>query len=257
MSRVLALSTPVDFVYTLASEGQLFCPPFLSTAGGGGGGRRPEEDIRSGRVTHPLGFHKSDFCSKNILILIDKIPFLCYKYSCSFQKEQSMFNQSSRPFTDIDRFPQELSQDQIDLLTSLYQPILKSLMDDIRNRYQRKYGNNNFRCLLNTFLKRQTDDEILKNWIYIEGYHIVFRNPLIYKGSELEISLKWNFKLQKGLLKITHINFGAEIRDTSELYTCLLDYLSRCKDEEYWVYDLSKESFEDCPLVTDRFYINE
>lgn len=168
-----------------------------------------------------------------------------------------MSSKSLNPFTDIERFPTDLSLEQVDYIVGLYQPLLKSLLDDIRDRYQRKYGNRNFRCLLNTFLKKETGDEILKNWIYIEGYHIVFKNPLMYQGYELEISLKYDFRLQKGLLKLTHISFGEEIRDTSELYTYLLDYLSRCRDEKYLVYDLRKGSFEDSSLVTDRFYINE
>ena len=168
-----------------------------------------------------------------------------------------MFNQPSRPFTDIDRFPQELSPGQIDSLTFLWQPLLKSLLDDIRYRYQQAYKGNRFWCWLNNFLKRETGDTILKKWIYIEGYHIVFKTPLIYQGSEVEISLKWDFNLQKGLLKLTHISHGEEIRDTRGLYPCLLDYLSWCKGDEYQVYDLRKGSFEDSPLVTDRFYIHD
>ena len=217
----------------------------------------PEEDFRSERVIHPLSFHKRDFCSKNILILIDKIPFLCYKYSCPFQKERPMSSKFSKPFTDIDWFPTDLSPEQVDSIVGLYQPILKSLLNDIRDRYQDRYRNRKFWCLLNAFLKRQTDDEILKSWIYVEGYHIIFRNPLMYQGSEVDISLKWDFKLQTGLLKLTHISFGEEIRDTSELYTCLLDYLSRCKDEKYRVYDLRKGSFENSPLVTDEIIIDD
>lgn len=171
------------------------------------------------------------------------------------------FFEPSEPFTDIDFFPEELSQEQICLLKSLYQPLLKLLLTDIQKRYQQAYKGKRLWCLLNKFLRKEPGNEILKCWIYVKGYHIVFKDPLMYQGSEISISLKWDFNNQISLLKLTHISFGEEIRDTRELYNHLLTYLNQYKNKcpEYSVYDLMTGTLEkyNLPIVTDRFYIND
>jgi hypothetical protein len=185
----------------------------------------------------------------------------CDTSALPFSKKQAMYSYFSEPFTDIDHFPQELSQEQLCLLKDLCQPLLKLLRADIRQRYQQAYKGKGLWLLLNTLLRKETGNEILRCWIYVKGYHIVFKAPLMYQGSEISISLKWNFDNQVSLLKLTHISFGEEIRDTRELYNNLITYLNQFKDKcpEYSVYDLMTGSLEkyNLPIVTDRFYIND
>jgi hypothetical protein len=169
-------------------------------------------------------------------------------------------DQFSEPLTNIDKFRQELSQEQLEFLTLSYKPLLDSLLDDIRDRYQRAYKGKKFLCLLNTFLRKEPDDEVLRCWTYLKGYHIVLKRDLVYQGSEFIIAIKLCFEKRACLLRLTHISDdGREVEDTTQLYSCLLRYLTQCEDTlpQYRVYDLRKNSLEewDPPLETGQFYM--